>query len=412
MPLNYTAAHSSRVSKPKARTSPYKASSSHYAPNRRKPPSKSKSAGPDDQDEDDDDITFDDRLTDVGLVRALATDLSLRDVPQALRYIGNNMFHPIPDRASGLNSTRIAEILNFRRSLPPIVTVAHLHALLNAPTSTEREISQLTRMGVIRKTVVPGRGKGGADIGEGLVLMDDWTRLVKDSPDLEPEHSDKFVKLLRTNPTAQTLPRSLFTEDEARSLMQAGFLTVSDTSSSSTAQTMSRPGAASLGTLMSLSKAGSRSASGSLAAVGGPGIVHEVGGSGGGRLPSHQTPPPTTRGYSPTGAFRLSLPTTGPYLRLLTSARTHLMTLLAKSKHREAPLDILRERWDGGIARDDAAARAKKARAEFVGIVPARTRKWRQFYGLGFDWVLGECLGAGLVELFDTGSVGTAARAV
>lgn len=65
---------------------------------------------------------------------------------------------------------------------------------------------------------------------------------------------------------------------------------------------------------------------------------------------------------------------------------------------------------DGGISGDDPAARAKKYRREFVGVLPSKTRKWKQFYGLSFDWVLAECLGAGLLELFDTGSVGRAVR--
>ena len=73
---------------------------------------------------------------------------------------------------------------------------------------------------------------------------------------------------------------------------------------------------------------------------------------------------------------------------------------------------MLRERWDGGIAGDDAAARSRKARGEFTRVLPGRTRKWKQFYGLAFDWVLGECVGAGMVELFETGSVGKAARVI
>ena len=81
-----------------------------------------------------------------------------------------------------------------------------------------------------------------------------------------------------------------------------------------------------------------------------------------------------------------------------------------KSKFREIPVSLLRERWDGGISGDDPAAKAKKYRGEFTGILPSRTRKWKQFHGLSFDWTLAECLGAGLVEVFETGSVGQAVR--
>ena len=81
-----------------------------------------------------------------------------------------------------------------------------------------------------------------------------------------------------------------------------------------------------------------------------------------------------------------------------------------KSRFREIPIYLLREKWDGGISADDPAAKAKKYRGEFTGVLPSRTRKWKQFYGLSFDWTLAECLGAGLVEVFETGSVGQAVR--
>ena len=81
-----------------------------------------------------------------------------------------------------------------------------------------------------------------------------------------------------------------------------------------------------------------------------------------------------------------------------------------KSKYREIPVYLLRERWEGGISCENPAAKAKKYRGEFSGILPSQTRKWRQFHGLSFNYMLAECLGAGLVEVFETGSVGQAVR--
>lgn len=75
-------------------------------------------------------------------------------------------------------------------------------------------------------------------------------------------------------------------------------------------------------------------------------------------------------------------------------------------------MDMLRERWDGGIPSDDAASRAKRARGDFIGVLPGKTKKWKAFYGLDFTWVLKECLGSGMLECFNTGSVGLAVRAV
>lgn len=53
---------------------------------------------------------------------------------------------------------------------------------------------------------------------------------------------------------------------------------------------------------------------------------------------------------------------------------------------------------------------AKRARGEFAGILPGRTKKWKDLYGMQFRWVLEEALGAGLVEIFETGSVGPGIR--
>lgn len=68
---------------------------------------------------------------------------------------------------------------------------------------------------------------------------------------------------------------------------------------------------------------------------------------------------------------------------------------------------MLRERWDGFIT----AAGDPKRRKGLEGVVlPARTKKWKHFHGLKFQWVLEECLGTGLVEVFETGSVGQGIR--
>ena len=96
--------------------------------------------------------------------------------------------------------------------------------------------------------------------------------------------------------------------------------------------------------------------------------------------------------------------------QLLSTARSHLVSLVTKSNFREITVYLLRERWDGGISGEEPAAKAKKYRGEFRGVLPSRTRKWKQFYGLSFDYVLAECMGAGLVEVFETGSVGQAVR--
>jgi hypothetical protein len=390
MSFKFTAAHSSRIKKSnKPPTLKRNSSSSPFSLLRRKPVQRS-TTKPDDEDED----LFGDRLDDVGLVKALATDLTLRDVAQAVIYIQSKMWSPVPQERAGMNSTRIAEVLNFRISLPPIVVVSHVQALLNSPTTVEREIAELIRGGAVRKVVVGGRGA----IGEALILVKDMDTMITNST-LEQELKEKFITLLHDNPVALKISRTKLEADEAKALMHAGFLT-SSTGSWTTADAFSRPGDGSRGTMTSLNSI-SKAASGSIAAVGGEGAVHNSGGSGGGARP-----------LAGTGDLSLALPSTGPFLKLVANARAHLLSLLGKSKFKEAPESLLRQRWDGGIAADDAQSTARRNRGEFAGVLPGRTKKWKQFYGISFEWILGECVGAGLVEVFDTGSIGRGVRAL
>ncbi|KAI9704383.1 MAG: hypothetical protein M1836_007246 [Candelina mexicana] len=407
MPLNFSAAHSSRITKPKSKLPSLRpATSSPFADHpRRKPIERSKTK----PEEVPTDGLLQERLPDTGLVPALGSDR--RGVIETVRHILESMFDEVPERG-GMNSVRIAEVLNFRKSLPPIVQAVHVHALTGSPTTTERGIAKLVTAGSLRKLVVPGRSAGGSAVGDGLVLVDDWKQAVRGEPGLNEAIKENLVQILNRHPTAISLPQSELATADAAKLMHAGFLTSSTPSWRST-DLFSRPGEASLGTLGSISTIGSKAASGTLDAVGGEDAIHGAGGGGGGGLRDYNRSAKEgeQRSFSRGEEYLLSLPSTGPYLRLVTSARAHLMTLLSKSRYREAPVNLLRERWDGGIAGDDQASRRRKARGEFAGVLPGRTRKWKQFYGLRFDWVLEECLGAGLIEIFETGIVGRGVRA-
>ncbi|KAK3167909.1 hypothetical protein OEA41_004355 [Lepraria neglecta] len=413
MPLNFSAAHSSRITKKPYQKNPSlrRSSSSPFADLKQKKPVRRSHSKPETADDDDDDDLFGDRLEDAGIVNSLGANLSLRDVAQTVQHIRSHMFDAMPE-AGGFNSTKIAEILNFRKSLPPTVTVAHVHTLMESPTQTEREIAELTKAGTIRKVVTPGRGTGGSSIGEGLILSKDVERLVMEADELGEDLSNKFLEHLRTRPMAQSINLSAFSGPDVTAIMRGGFL-ISSAHYTNSTNVFSRPDSASQGTVTSISSI-SRAASGSVAAVGGEDAIYGAGGRGGVRRSSSQFTSQAEQdpqGFVGEGEqLKLSLPGTGPYLKLLTSARSHMVSLVTKSKYRELPLYLLRERWNGGISADDPAAKAKKYRGEFAGILPNRTRKWKQFYGLAFDWVLAECLGAGLVEVFETGSVGRAVR--
>lgn len=148
-----------------------------------------------------------------------------------------------------------------------------------------------------------------------------------------------------------------------------------------------------------------RAAAGSIAAVGGADAIHAAGGTGAGGGGA--------AGRSDQGgvtSLSLAVPGNGSFLKLVSASLEHLQFLLEKTPFREMPESDLHERWDGGIVGDKEAALAKKSRGEFAGVLPGRTKKWRDFNGLSFYWVLEEAVGAGLVEVFETRSVGRGVR--
>lgn len=182
MPLTLTAAHSSRISKSSRKLKSFSfAGASQRKSNIKRSKSKTDALAEDGED------FFEDRLDDVGIVTTLATDLSLRDVVPTMNYIRSTMFDEMPTERSGMNSTRTAEVLNFRKALPPVVTNAHVHALVKSPTLVEKEIAQLINAGLIRRITIPGRGVGASSISDGLVLVKDWIRLSSEARDMIPD---------------------------------------------------------------------------------------------------------------------------------------------------------------------------------------------------------------------------------
>ncbi|ELR04804.1 hypothetical protein GMDG_07030 [Pseudogymnoascus destructans 20631-21] len=312
MSFQTTAAHSSRIKKsnPASARRPSSASAFSSLP-RRKPIACGASKLQSQSQDSDDDTPYSSnpttRLPDAGLIHTLLTDLALRDVPQAILHITTHTFTPIPPTRSGLSSTRTAEILNYRRALPPVATVSHVQALLHAPTAVAREIAELTGKGTIRKLLIPGRG--GA--GELLILTRDLEGLVNSSTLLDEGVKVAYIKLLREQPTALKLPRSSLSQDAARQLMQAGFITAA-TPTWTAADVFSAPGQGARGTLASLTSIAS-AARGGVGKVGSEGVVHAAGGSGG----------RAGAAGGGMGDYSVSVPNVGAYLKLLTSARTH-----------------------------------------------------------------------------------------
>ena len=206
MPLNLSAAHSSRISKRPPHKTPLlrrSASSSFTDFFQRKPIQRSKSKINIPDDDDDDDDFFGGRLDDAGMVKSLASDLSLRDLAQTIQHVSSHMFDAVPENG-GFNSTRIAETHNLRRSLPPTVTIPHVHALTPSPTKTEREIAELTKAGTIRRFVTPGRGTGGSSVGESLILSKDVQSLLREATELNQELAGTFISLCSIETNSDT----------------------------------------------------------------------------------------------------------------------------------------------------------------------------------------------------------------
>src|SRR3984885_3678130 len=154
MPLYLTGSHSSKVRKPATVSSLRRSSSSPFANLARK---NALQRAISQADKDGEDAGESARLDATGKIVSSTSLSNAKSVEDAIKQSTESMFSEMPERA-GMNSVRIAEVLNFRKSLPPIVTAAHIHALVTASSRTEREISALVATGKLRKIKLSGRG--------------------------------------------------------------------------------------------------------------------------------------------------------------------------------------------------------------------------------------------------------------
>ncbi|KAF4445396.1 hypothetical protein F53441_10846 [Fusarium austroafricanum] len=315
---------------------------------------------------------FQDKLEDLGLTKVPEEDLTLRDAVQAMRYIRARMFSPMPQ--TGFNSTRITEVLNYRATTAPLVTVGYLNAILVSPGRVERELAELTTKGVIRRVRVERRGGG----GEALIEMTDYEEMLRKAL-LSEETRNSFKAFLKENPTTKILYKGTLDSRQADELIRAGFLT-SSTPSTPESTLDIRPEDRT--TLTSIHHV-SRFASGTVSAVGGHNAVHLAGGGGG-------APALTRSSITPSG-LQISVPGHGRHLKLATATVNWVRESLRRTRWGEGPESWLKERFEGG------------------GLYGPR---WKEFWGVEWSWVLGEAVGLGVVEVFETGSVGRGVRAL
>ncbi|KAF8538566.1 serine-threonine protein kinase 19, partial [Trichophaea hybrida] len=290
-------------------------------------------------------------------------------VLQAISHIRTHLFSPLPENFKGLSPTKVSEILQFRARIPPYVPIPLINALLAAPTSTAKEIAELCASGELRKLHVSSRER--KDEG-GVVPTEYLYRLVRES-ELNQELKEKFINTLKANATSAELPGHLFEKAEVRELMDAGFLTLPSSFRYDSA--MEEVGKSTLTSMCSVA------VSGTAAAVGGRGVVTKIGYSS--RMPAAVVVEPAE--------YAVSLPTLGPLLAVLRSARRVFLEMLRKGRNGGETEKVLRERWDGGAT-------------------AGRCRKWRELKGLHWEGVVGECLGRGECELFEVVGIGLGVR--
>ncbi|KAH7328662.1 serine-threonine protein kinase 19-domain-containing protein [Stachybotrys elegans] len=324
---------------------------------------------------DKDDELFQEKLEDLGLDELNFNDLTSRDVVQAMRYIRNRMLTPVPPK--GFNSVRTAELLNYRLAMPPIVTASHLSAILHSPTAVERELVELIGKGVIRKI----RVDKGTAMGVALIETSDYESMVRKAG-LQDSTQEAFLSFLRGNPSAQTITKHTLTSAQEDELIRARFLT-SAQATSTTDRLRLRPEDRT--TMTSLDRV-SQFASGTMSAVGGHNVIHLAGGGGG-------APTLTRAGSSSDAAahLRIAVPGHGQYMELAGDALAWLRQALGRTRWGEAPESYLRERFEG------------------AGLYGPR---WRDRWGVEWEWLLGQAVGLGMVEVFKTGSVGRGVRAL
>lgn len=385
--------NSSRIRKPLAPSLRRHSSSPFTAASRVKPsPQRAKSLAKAYEDAED---GHEERLGATSVTLSTMPDTAAVDVLSAMHHATDSFFCSIPERA-GMNSTRISEVLNFQKNLPQLVSLAHVHALISASSKTEREISALITMGKIRRIRIVGRGNDISGASDFLITTAALTQLLSQSGLSEPI-VESFIQLLAEHPRAISLPPNNLLPTHITSLIAAGFLV----SSSSVTRNLSLAGSSVVATASI-----SRAFSGTSGAVGGDAAFENLGGVGSAR-------PSTATSHNIGADLLLSTPNIGVYTRLLTAGRAHLIELLRRSAYREAPLYLLRERWDGAVDGEHSmASKARNVRGVFSEVMPAKTKKWRKLWGMRFEWAVAECLGAGLAEIFETGSVGLGIRAL
>ncbi|KAL5621535.1 hypothetical protein BROUX41_006435 [Berkeleyomyces rouxiae] len=327
------------------------------------------------------------RLPDLGYAsapRSATSEAPPTTVLDAIQAVRSQMFTALDLSsacAHSMSSTQIARVLNFQRSAPPLVSTAHVRTALAAGSAraTARQIAELLATRTLRRVVVdrPRRRRW-----EGLVSVDDLERMVRGGPLDVPRPAAAAAGEARAflpppSPSPSRAPTSPVTRDTADAFV--GWLRGTAVGGLASAQEdeLVRAGFLTAPTAQDWARRGT-SASRSL----GNAMVESE-------------------------ALALAVPGQGALLRVVDAAVRALVDMVARRPWREVVVADVRSWWDGATP----GTENKRRRGERVD-KEAAARKWRDFYGLRFEWVLKEAVGEGALEVFETGSVGKAIRAL
>ncbi|KAK9457214.1 bifunctional purine biosynthesis protein purH [Dipodascopsis uninucleata] len=155
----------------------------------------------------------------------------LSDVVVGIKVVLSRMWEKIPEKGTRLNRDGVADLLRFRKSVPPVVTVAHLHALYPSdPTFIDRELQRVAENGQVRKLIV------NINTGDVVIESNNYFKILEDASNKFNEFTYKnFELLLKENPVAtsflaQELEEYGISEDSGiRDLLSTGFLVLSST---------------------------------------------------------------------------------------------------------------------------------------------------------------------------------------
>ncbi|KAF3208528.1 hypothetical protein TWF106_011422 [Orbilia oligospora] len=318
-------------------------------------------------------------------------------VLEGMKYILSNQFTPLPPTLTGLGISRdlLAEVLNYRKSFPPVVPLPHLHSVLLSPTETEREITSLVADGTLRRVTIK---TGNMTSLDGVITTDDFLKSIASSSALDAEMKDAFLSLFVNNlslttitsdPTAEnTLPK-----ETIMALLSAGFLTINSvdafTSPAVDITTLTPTSAMTYITPIPEKDHSHISTLSSLSSI-----------SSSNRDASKSSSSRLSKSRDAHIEYIITPPSLGLLTNLYSATKSHLLDMLRHCPHRQATIEFVREKWDGGVSKNKGSVRKKKdGEVKFEG----RTRKWREHKGVTIEWVLGGLLGNGVVEGFGKG---------